>query len=144
MENKDYEKLAKTLKFTQLCCGISSLLTGALIVTLVVIFMQFKPVLEFVDTLGPAVENVSKIDVASANKALQIFNQEAVNIDWKQVSTTVNTLDVKAINQAVNDLDVVELNEKLAAIDVDELNKSLENLHAAAETLKKLSVLFNR
>ena len=68
----------------------------------------------------------------------------AVNIDWKQVSTTVNTLDVKAINQAVNDLDVVELNEKLAAIDVDELNKSLENLNAAAETLKKLSVLFNR
>ena len=60
MENKDYEELAKTLKFTQLCCGISSLLTGALIVTLVVIFMQFKPVLEFVNTLGPAVENVSQ------------------------------------------------------------------------------------
>jgi hypothetical protein len=144
MENKDLQKLARSLRFTQICCLISSLLTGALIVALVVVFMQAKPVLAFVDTLGPAVDNVSKIDVQAANNALRIFNQEAVNIDWKQVSTTVNTLDVKAINQAVNDLDVVELNQKLAAIDVDELNKSLENLNAAAESLKKLSVLFGR
>ncbi|MBR6328089.1 MAG: hypothetical protein IKR68_00405 [Lachnospiraceae bacterium] len=142
MESKDFEKLEKSLKFTRTCCIISSFITFLLLIAFIVLLSKINPVLDFVDTLGPVVDNVAGIDVQSANGALEIFNREAVKIDWAELSEIINELDVDAINEAVRKLDVDSLNETLSSIDVEALNASLKNLNEAAETLKKIGTIF--
>lgn len=143
-EQKDiYADLYKSLKTTRILCVISSVLTFALFVAFIILFTKIEPVFAFMDSLGPAVDNIASIDVEAANEALNIFNREAVKIDWEKLSLSIQELDVEAINEAVKGIDVETLNKKLGALDVNELNKSLENLNTASAAISALNERFS-
>lgn len=130
MKNQEMDmnrQLKRELRFTRICCMISSLLTVCLLLGGAVVFGKLQPVLAFATEAQPVLEQISQLDVNAFNDTLAQVDTTLSDVDWQQVSETFDKLDVEAINSAIQGLDV------------EELSKAIENLNKASETLEGLS-----
>ncbi len=129
MENealeKDIKKLRRDLKINRVLSITTIVLMLCLLIPLLQVLQQIQ------GTVEPVVEQISEVDMDTLNSSLgslKVVAEElaAADIDWQQLSETINELDVDA------------LNETLQGLDTEELTETLANLNAACESLQAL------
>lgn len=129
-------QLMKELRFTQIICVVSSLLTLCLLAGGIFLFCRVRGLAE---SCRPVVEKVEKLDVESLNDTLAHINSSLETVDWEQVAESLSRLDVDAINSAIEKLDVDAINSAIEGLDTEELTQSLKNLNEAVEKIREIS-----
>ncbi len=129
-------QLMKQLKFTQIICVISSILTLCLLAGGIFLFCRVRGLAQ---SCEPVVEKVAKLDVESLNETLTYINTSLETVDWEQVARSLSQLDVEAINSAMEKLDVDAINSAIEGLDTEELTQSLKNLNEAVEKIREIS-----
>lgn len=138
MENENnIEILKKELKFTRICCMVSSVLTVCLLAAVIILFVKLQPVYEFINTSKPALEKVAEIDVDTLNKTVGTLNETMGEVDWESLSESLDALDVEAINKLIESYDPEEFSRTL-----DNLNNAIEMIGTVSQKFGSLSSLF--
>lgn len=132
MENENIiETLKKELKFTRICCMVSSILTVCLLAAVIILFTKLQPVYEFMNTAKPVLEKAAEIDVDTLNKTIGTLNETMGEVDWESLSESLDALDVEAVNKLIE------------SYDPEEFSRTLDNLNSAIEMIGTLSQKFS-
>lgn len=138
MENENsVEILKKELKFTRICSVVSSVLTICLLAAVVILFTKLWPVYEFMNTAKPAVERISEIDVNTLNETIETLNETMGEVDWENLSNSLDALDVEAVNKVIENYDPEEVSRTL-----DNLNSAIEMITSISEKFGSIPSLF--
>ncbi len=88
-------------------------------------FVGFQ-IKKFNDTIAPAVEVITKLDVEELNKTLTTLNQA---VEVFKIDETLETL---------SKIDFQGFNDVISGIDVDKLNSTLEKIDDASQFMKRM------
>lgn len=124
------EILKKELKFTRICCMVSSVLAVCLLAAVVILFVKLQPVYEFMNTAEPAIGKISEIDVETLNETIETLNGTMGEVDWESLSNSLDALDVEAVNELIE------------SYDPEEFSRTLDNLNSAIEMISSISEKF--
>lgn len=121
------KKLKKEMLMNRIISCVNLAITTTILVLAIIAFVELK---DFLTTVEPVIEELSKIDIEALNETLNNFNTiiETFNID--DFMDTINTIDFEGINEVLNGLDV------------DELTETLENINEGADRLDEISEWF--
>jgi len=137
MGNENIDILKKELKFTRICCMVSSILTICLLAAVIILFTKLQPVYEFMNTAKPVMEKISEVDVNSLNETIGTLNETMGEVDWEGLSDSIDALDVEAINKVIESYDPEEFSRTL-----DNLNSAIEMIGTLSQKFGSLSSIF--
>lgn len=120
----DVKRLRRELLITRIFCGISSFLTGCLLLGGFLFFKMTEPVFEVLNEAQPMMEQMAQLDVDEVNATLEQINTTLESVDWEQITQALGELDIESINTAIEGLDTEELTE------------AVENMNNAADVLE--------
>lgn len=124
------EILKKELKFTRICCMVSSVLAVCLLAAVIILIVKLQPVYEFMNTAEPAIGKISEIDVETLNETIETLNGTMGKVDWESLSNSLDALDVEAVNELIE------------SYDPEEFSRTLDNLNSAIEMISSISEKF--
>lgn len=131
------EILKKELKFTRICCMVSSVLAVCLLAAVVILIVKLQPVYEFMNTAEPAIGKISEIDVETLNETIETLNGTMGEVDWESLSNSLDALDVEAVNKLIESYDPEEFSRTL-----DNLNSAIEMIGTISQKFGSLSSIF--
>lgn len=120
----ELKELKKSLMINKIFSMVSSVLSIAVIVVLLIGIARINV---FVEGMQVVSEQVEELDVDQVNSAIEKFN------------STVEEIDFAYINDSFKEVDMKKIGEIVETINAAELEETLENINDVSEKLKKLS-----
>lgn len=107
------------------------------IVNIVCLASISSKIKNFTETIQPAVETLSKLDVDEMNKTLTTINKTVDVFKINDVLDTLSAVDFDEFSDVISSIDVDKLNSTL-----DSINKATGFLREAGDNLKKFMSKF--
>lgn len=107
------------------------------IVNIVCLASISSKIKNFTETIQPAVETLSKLDVDEMNKTLTTMNKTVDVFKINDVLDTLSAVDFDEFSDVISSIDVDKLNSTL-----DSINKATGFLREAGDNLKKFMSKF--
>lgn len=120
----DVKGLRRELMITRVCCGITSILMGCLLLGGFLVFKRTEPVFDVLNKAQPMMEQMTELDMEAVNTTLEQINTTLESVDWEKITQTLGELDIESINTAIEGLDTEELTE------------AVENMNNAVDVLE--------
>lgn len=127
----DFAMLRRELKRTRIFCTISSVLSICLLVCMVIIAINIRPVIAYASETKDKLEQLAQF-TREAEPLLADISQFTQDIHTG--ISQLSEVDMDALNKTL---------ERLEALDTEELSKALKNLNDAADRLTDISNRFH-
>lgn len=127
-QKKNDKKKIRIMRFCGLCMAAIAI---ALIVALVLVGTQLKPVFNNLQTITT---EIAKIDVASITADAQKLMTET-QTTVKSANQTLTALDMETLNETIK-----ELGAKIDSMDMESLNSAIESLNEVVTRMSKFKL----